>query len=110
MANKTNLTIDQGSDFTTSVTITDDNGDPIDLTYYTVKSQIRKSYTSLTAVNFDINYENVINGVVFLSLSSNTSDSMAAGRYVYDVIITDQNLIVTRVAEGIVTITPRVSM
>lgn len=110
MASKSNINIDQGSDFSTSISISDDNGDPKDLTGYTCKSQIRKSYTSLTAVDFTINYDQASSGTFGLSLSSNTSANMAAGRYVYDIIVIDPEHIITRVVEGIVTINPRVSV
>ena len=109
MATKTNITIDQGSDFSTSVNINDASGDPINLFGYTAISQIRKSYTSLTAVNFTVSYDNANSGSISLSLSSNASANMAAGRYVYDILLTDPELVITRVSEGIVTITPRVS-
>ena len=109
MATKTNITIDQGSDFSTSVNINDAFGDPINLFGYTAISQIRKSYTSLTAVNFTVSYENANSGSISLSLSANASANMSAGRYVYDILITDPELVITRVSEGIVTITPRVS-
>ena len=71
MATKTNITIDQGSDFSTSVNINDASGDPINLFGYTAISQIRKSYTSLTAVNFTVSYDNANSGSISLSLSSN---------------------------------------
>ena len=40
MATKANLVIDQGTTFTTTITITDDDGDVIDLAGYTGAAQI----------------------------------------------------------------------
>jgi hypothetical protein len=45
---------------------------------------------------------------VTLSLSSNATANIVAGRYVYDVEVTVANS-VYRVAEGIVTVTPQVT-
>ena len=44
-----------------------------------------------------------------LSMSANTTNSIAAGRYVYDCELTDSNGIVSRLVEGIVTVTPGVT-
>ena len=41
--------------------------------------------------------------------SSTTSSNIKAGRYVYDVKITSPGNTVTRVIEGILTVTPKVS-
>jgi hypothetical protein len=108
MGTKANLKVDQGSDFITSITLTDDDGDPLNLSGYTGAAQIRKYYTSTNAVNFDVDV--VANtGEVVLSITSNTTNHIVAGRYVYDVELTDSNGVVSRVLEGIVTITPGVT-
>ena len=67
MATKANLVIDQGTTFSTTLTLTDENGDLINLSGYTSNCQIRKHYTSSTAttVNTSINTES---SVITLSL------------------------------------------
>ena len=65
MATKANISIDQGTTFTTEILLTDDNGDPLDLSAYTANAQIRKTYTSLTSVPFSTN---LISGQITLSL------------------------------------------
>ena len=107
MATKANLSIDQGSDYTTTITLTDGSGTPINISTYTGAGQIRKYYTSTTAVDFDITTAN--NGNITLTLDSNTTNNMIAGRYVYDVELTDINGNISRVLEGIVTIKPGVT-
>lgn len=106
MATKANIIIDQGTTFSTEIYLTDDAGNALNLLDYTANSQIRKWYTSNSAVSFTINLDS---GVVRLSLSANTTASLEAGRYVYDVLLTDVGNTVTRVLEGIVTVTPRVT-
>ena len=46
MATISNLFIDQGADFTTTVTINDSTGSALDLTGYTALAMIRKTYQS----------------------------------------------------------------
>jgi hypothetical protein len=107
MATKANLVIDQGADFLTTITLTDDDGVAIDLSNYTGAGQIRKYYTSSNAVDFNVTADEF--GVVTISLSSNTSNSMEHGRYVYDIELTDQANQVSRIMEGLVTVTPGVT-
>lgn len=106
MATKANILIDQGATFNTEIYLTDESGNALDLSGYTANSQIRKWYTSNNAVNFTITLGS---GIVNLSLPANTTSNLEAGRYVYDVILRDNSNTVTRVVEGIVTVTPRVS-
>ena len=54
MATKSNLTIDQGANFTTSINVTDANNVSSNLTNYTGAAQLRKHYTSNTATNFTV--------------------------------------------------------
>lgn len=107
MAQKLNLIVDQGSTFYTSFTVNDDAGDPIDFTGYTGHGQIRKHYTSSNSVSLGV--ESYANGTVALSLSSNATNSLEAGRYVYDVELIAPANTTSRVVEGIVTVTPQVT-
>jgi hypothetical protein len=106
MATKANITIDQGTTFNTSVALTDDAGNALDLTGYTANSQIRRWYTSNTSTDFTIT---VSNGSIALALSSNQTANLTYDRYVYDVLLKDTANTITRVVEGIVTVNPRVS-
>ena len=107
MAQKLNLIVDQGTTFATSFTVNDDAGSPIDFTGYTGHAQIRKHYTSSNAVSFAVTANS--SGIVTLSLSSNTTNSMTPGRYVYDVELISPGNSTSRVVEGIVTLTPQVT-
>lgn len=108
MATKANLVIDQGSTFSTDLTLTDEYGDPLILTGYSVNSQIRKWYTSTTvAATFSASV-NVASAVITLSLTSDQTSNLVAGRYVYDVEI-NSGSDVSRIVEGIVTVTPQVT-
>lgn len=108
MATKANLVIDQGSTFSTDLTLTDENGDPLTLDGYTANSQIRKWYTSSNAAATFATSVNTQSGVITLSLTATQSSNLVAGRYVYDVEISSGSE-VSRIVEGIVTVTPQVT-
>ena len=108
MAAKANIVVDQGATFNTSLNLTDDAGDPLDLTGYTASAQIRKWYSSLTAVNFDVSIPSPTNGTIYLNLDAPVTANLVAGRYVYDVVVV-AGTTVTRVVEGILTVTPEVT-
>lgn len=108
MATKINLVIDQGASFTTTLNLVDDDGEAVDLSNYSAAGQIRKHYSSSSATNFTVTLGDE-EGTVTLELSANTSANLAAGRYVYDVELTDPSSIVSRIFEGIVTVNPQVT-
>lgn len=107
MAQKVNIVLDQGTTFNTDFTFLNDQDDPIDFTTYTGASQMRKSYTSSTAYTFTVSLGN--NGIVAISMNAATTSSITAGRYLYDLEVTDTNGVVSRLVEGIVTVTPQVT-
>jgi hypothetical protein len=105
------LFLEKGADFTTSLTLADVNGDPYNLTGFTAKSQVKKSYYSSSATaQFIITIPTPANGTINLGLPSANTSNIAAGRYVYDVIIKDSANTVTRVLEGIVNVLPSVTV
>jgi hypothetical protein len=108
MATKANLVIDQGSTFSTDLSLTDENGDALDLQNFTANSQVRKWYSSSNAAATFSTAINVSSGAITLSLTANQTSNLIAGRYVYDVEITSGSE-VSRIVEGIVTVTPQVT-
>lgn len=105
-----NLYIDQGSDFSTTLTINDSSGSVLDLTNYTAIAQIRKTYSSSSFTSFAVAFAaDRTSGVITLSLSNAQTAAKTPGLYVYDVLISDVNSIKTRVVEGSVTISPMVA-
>ena len=107
MATKANLVIDQGSTYSTVLTLTDEFGDSLLLNGMVANSQMRKSYTSSNATTFSTSIDTQT-GTITLSLSAAQTGALVAGRYVYDVEI-QNNTSVTRILEGIVTVTPQVT-
>jgi len=109
MAVFANLYIDQGSTFTSTVTVEDANDNLVNITDYTARGQIRKSYTASTATNFTTLITDATNGKFTISLTRTQTGALKAGRYVYDVEVISPTGVVTRVVEGQVTINPRVT-
>ena len=103
---KINLVIDQGSTFTQVISLTGSDDIAVNTDVYTARGQIRKHYLSNTSVSFTTA---LANGDFTLSLTSTQTANIVAGRYVYDVELIDSSNNVTRLMEGIVTITPEVS-
>lgn len=110
MATISNLFIDAGSDYATNIYVKAANGQPLDLTNYTAKSQMRKSYQSSQAFNFVATILDAARGIIRLSIDADTTNTIPPGRWLYDVEITNTNSSVRkRVVEGIATITPQVT-
>lgn len=105
MAIKANLVIDQGTSFSATIDVVDVAGVAFDLTGYTVAAQMRKNYTSSTAVTFSAGHNDALGGIT-LSLLPTITSLIEPGRYLYDVEITSPGGTITRVVEGIVTVTP----
>lgn len=104
------LTIDQGATFETTIDLIADDGSAVNVAGYLFQGQIRKSYYSgSAAADFIIQPVNEATGNVKIYLSPETTSGIQPGRYVYDVKMTDTANVVTRIVEGIVTITPQVT-
>ena len=109
MASISNIFIDQGATFTTTVTVTDANGDAVNLSGYSVAAQIRKTFLSSTATAFPATISNASSGEITISLTPTQTTALEAGRFVYDVLITASGGTKTRVVEGQVTVNPSVT-
>ena len=109
MAGYAELTIEQGADFSTTITVNDNTGNPQVLTSYTASSQLRKSYYSSTAYDLTAEVTTPANGVITLSMTSANTANLTPGRMLYDVLITSPTGVKTRVVEGIMVIMPSVT-
>jgi hypothetical protein len=107
MATYSNIYIDQGSTYASTIDVKDSNGLPTDLTDYFVRGQMRRTYNSTLFYDFILDIPNPTNGKIVISLSNNISATLKPGRYVYDIEIVHSTLgDVRRVAEGQVDVSP----
>jgi hypothetical protein len=109
MAVISNLFVDAGSDYAVVLTAKTPGGQPINLTDYTVKSQMRKSFGSSVFVDLDAGVYNAARGQIVLRLSAADSETIEPGRWLYDVEITHPEGHKKRVVEGIVVVSPQIT-
>jgi negative regulator of replication initiation len=110
LATIANLYVDSGSDYSNIITIASSTGSALDLTNYTVKSQMRKSYGSSTAYDFTTSVYDAATGKIRLQMTATNTSLIPSGRYLYDIEITNTNTgAKTRVLEGIVMVTPEIT-
>ena len=108
MAAYAELMVDRGTTFNATIVITNNaTGESLNISGYSFASQIRKSYYSANATaNITCSINSAANGNLALAMANSVTAGIAPGRYVYDIRMTDTANVVTRVVEGIITITP----
>ena len=111
MAGILNLTIDQGTTYTNAITVYQADGvTAMNLTGFTVASQIRKNYTSTNYHTFTSALVSpYASGKINLTLTATQTAAIKAGWYYYDVEITSSAGAVTRVMEGKINFKPNVT-
>lgn len=86
MATQT-LFISQGIDFSTSLTLTNDDGTPIDITSYTFNSAVRQNpYSNFMAAMFTILKTDSANGDILITLDAANTSNLGIGSYIYSVV------------------------
>lgn len=109
MAAFTELLIEQGASFSTTVNVEDTAGAAINLTSYTASSQMRKSYYSSSYSSISSTVTGTANGEITLSMTAANTANLTPGRYVFDLLITAPDTTKTRVVEGVIVVTPGVT-
>lgn len=99
-----NLVINAGADFSQVFTLESNaTNSVLDLSTYTITSQMRKHSASSTAINFNSSILNPSQGTIKIGLSSATTANIKPGRYIYDVnAYNSSDYSTTRVIEGMV--------
>ena len=111
MAAVANFNIDQGTTFSSTVTVKDSTGNPLDLTGYTATAKMALGYSSTrtrTDLTIEFTSDRTTGGVTMSLTATQTAALEAPARYVYDLDITDSSGTVTRVIEGLMTVRPNV--
>lgn len=110
MANQVELYCDQGTDFSYTLDLSNDDGTSLNVAGYAFASSIRKSYfSSSVTANLTVTVLSAANGNVKLSMNSATTANIKAGRYLYDVKMTDTANTTFRVMEGVITVYPQIT-
>jgi hypothetical protein len=108
-----NIVAEQGATLTRTITWNNTAGQPINLTNYTARMQVRNDYDSSTALltltteNGGIALGGVL-GTVVLAVSASSMALVASGSYVYDLelVLSD---VVTRLVQGSFTVNAEVT-
>ena len=109
MASISNLFVDQGSDFSITVSLTDATDSALNLSNNTFLAQVRKSHGSNTVkATFNTSNDGV-GGNLTMNLTDIQTAALESGRYVYDVLQTDASGDKKRLMEGQLIVTPSVS-
>ena len=109
MAAFTEILMEQGASFSTTVNVEDTAGSAVNLTNYIASSQMRKSYYSTSYNTISSVVTGNANGEITLTMSAANTASLTPGRYVFDLVITSPTTIKTRVVEGVIVVTPGVT-
>jgi hypothetical protein len=109
LAGYVELTLEQGANFNTVLDLKDAAGGILNLNGYSVASQLRKSYYSTTATDFTMTISDAGAGQITMAMSSANTANVTPGRYVYDILLTSNTGIKTRIIEGIVNVLPSVT-
>lgn len=106
MAQEADIIIDQGSDYKQLLSAIDMEDNPVDLAGYTIQSKFRSSYSANASYSLICSIEDSFSGLFSIMLYGNVSMNIPAGRYVYDIQVTDNAGNKQRVLEGTLTLTP----
>lgn len=111
MASYVELYMDQGTTFTNIINLTDDTTNAaLNIQGYIVRSQMRRSYYSANATaNISCVVSDASNGEILMELTAGQTANIKAGRYLFDVETVDPTNKITRILEGIITVTPEIT-
>lgn len=112
MAEYIELYIDQGSDFSTSITINDDNTNlPQNLYGYVVTSSLRRSLLSPNAAaNLSCSVYDSANGEILVTMPAANTAALRAGSYLFDIKTYDSlSGTYNRLIEGVIFVTPSIT-
>jgi hypothetical protein len=95
-----NITIEQGSDFASTFTITNSDGSVYNLLNNSATAKIKKFPDSETSYSFSTSIT-VSTGKITLSMTNAVTSTIPPGRYYYDILLTNNTTgLKTRVIEG----------
>jgi hypothetical protein len=104
-----NIVIPQGADYQNSFLLEDNNNAPVVLSNYTGICHIKKHPSSQSKIEVDVSFPNPSLGEVKISIASTVTSTIKPGKYLYDVLLTDNTGTKVRVVEGTATVTAGVS-
>jgi len=110
MAAYANILVHQGADFLTVLTVEEDTTESFSLDGFTLKGQIRKTWSSSVAYDIELSIADAEKGIINFTVPKEETLKMRPGRYLYDVYAQSSNGSRTfKIIEGILTLEPRIT-
>lgn len=112
MAEYVELYMDQGTDFSTTIQLNEENNNQAqNLFGYIVTAQLRKSLLSINATaNLVCTIPQANTGEIFVELDAGNTANIPAGTYFFDIKTNDTvNNIKSRLIEGVMFVTPGIT-
>lgn len=107
---KYNFELNQGETFDTTFTVLYADRRPFDLTGYLVRGQVRQAYTdSAPLVTFTCEVADPAAGRIRMSLTAAETAALDFTKGVYDIEVESEAGVVTRVVQGVVTLSKEVT-
>lgn len=105
MAEVNNISLDQGENYTETLTYTDSNSDPIDMTGYTYELKVKESWSGSDTIftltgGSGIDTTNEATGVLVYTFTAAQTALLTKPQYQYQLKLTDGSGIVTILIEG----------
>ena len=114
MAEFLELYMDQGADFSTTISLNDDDTNmPQNVAGYVITSHMRKSLISTNATaSFQCSILSAAQGEILMEMTAANTANIKAGSYFFDVKVregTNPAYTYTRLIEGIIYVTPSIT-
>lgn len=104
------IMLNQGETFALTLTIEEPEGTPLDITSYTFEADIKQNKTDTSAIDaFTFNIDDAPNGIVTMSLTDTETGALPAIVGFWDLLMTSDSAVKTRILEGRITITQQVT-
>ena len=103
-----NIEIEQGADFTSTFTITNNDGSIFNMSNSSAIAKVKKHPTAGTAYTFSTSIESST-GKITIQMTDEITATMEAGRYLYDILLSSAAGDKTRVIQGMALVTAGIS-
>ena len=107
-----NFTMDQGSVFTLNLAYEDPDGNPIDLTGFTARMQLRRKFDSTAVLTLTTSNGGLVitgpTGNILITVTDEQTEDLESGFYVYDLDLNNAGVI-TRLIQGQATVSAEVT-
>jgi LEA14-like dessication related protein len=108
-ARSVNLSVEQGTNFTTTFTVKNPDGTILPLTGYTTAAKMAKHSSAVVGITTFSTSITSATGKITLTLSNATTSNLEPGRYYYDCVIQTSGGTITRIIEGMILVTAGLS-